>query len=117
MAPKLGYYAIRALADPIRLMLHHADVEFEDFHYYINPPPNYNRDAWFSVKYTLGLQFPNVPYYMDGDLKITQAAAIMRYLGRKHDMIAKTEEEHLRSDQAEQVGMGKFFAICSSDFF
>ena len=31
-----------------------------------------------------GLPLPNLPYYIDGDLKLTQSMAILRHLGRKH---------------------------------
>ena len=35
------------------------------------------------VKDTLGLDFPNCPYLIDGELKITQSNAIMRYIAEK----------------------------------
>ena len=44
------------------------------------------------VKYTLDLSFPNLPYYMDGDFKVTQSNAILRYIARKHNMLGNTEE-------------------------
>ena len=65
MAPILGYWDCRGLGDPIRLLLIQAGVEFEDKRY---------RDPkeWFANKFNLGLEFPNIPYYIDGDLKLTQ---------------------------------------------
>ena len=37
-------------------------------------------------KFKLGLDFPNLPYLIDGSHKITQSNAILCYLGRKHHM-------------------------------
>lgn len=43
------------------------------------------------------LDFPNLPYLFDGDLKITQSKAILYYLGRKFNLMGKTpaEEAHV----------------------
>ena len=43
------------------------------------------------AKHTLGLDFPNLPYYMEplengGEFKMTESLAILRHLGRKHDL-------------------------------
>jgi len=35
----------------------------------------------------LGLTFPNLPYFFDGDLKITQSGAIIHYVARKAGMM------------------------------
>ena len=42
---------------------------------------------------------------MDGEVGVTQSNAIMRYLGRKHDMLGKTEEERVRVDIMENQSM------------
>merc|ERR1719180_620902 len=60
--------------------------------------------VWFDQKFSLGLDFPNLPYFVDGDIKLTQTNAIMRYIARKHDLCGKTEEERSRVDMfAEQT--------------
>uniref|UniRef100_A0A3Q3WT83 glutathione transferase n=1 Tax=Mola mola TaxID=94237 RepID=A0A3Q3WT83_MOLML len=48
--------------------------------------PDYDKSGWFGVKNKLGLDFPNLPYLVDGDKKIVQSNAIMRYIARKHNM-------------------------------
>lgn len=102
MAPVLGYWNIRGLAQPIRLLLSYTESKFEDKKYNYGPPPEYDRSAWFNEKYTLGLDFPNLPYYIDGDVKLTQSLVIMRYLGRKHKLDADTEDGRIRTDMVEQ---------------
>nr|XP_060629235.1 glutathione S-transferase Mu 1-like isoform X2 [Anolis sagrei ordinatus] len=42
-----------------------------------------------------------LPYLIDGDRKLTQSNAILRYLARKHKMCGETEEEIIRMDILE----------------
>lgn len=102
MAPVLGYWDIRGLAQPIRLLLAHMDVKVEEKRYACGPAPDFDRSAWLKEKTTLGLDFPNLPYYIDGDVKVTQSMAILRYLARKHGLEGKTDAEKLRADMTEQ---------------
>ena len=81
--PVLGYWHIRGLAASIRYMFYYAEVDFEDVTYECGPAPEHNKDAWFSVKPTLGLDFPNLPYLFDGDLNLTESMAIHKYIARK----------------------------------
>lgn len=68
MAPiVLGYWDIRGLAQPIRMILEHAGADYKDTQYSCGPAPDYDRSAWTSVKYTLALDFPNLPYLIDGN--------------------------------------------------
>jgi len=100
----LGYWKIRGLAQSIRLMLGYAEVDFEDKLYEITDPPEFSPEAWMKEKFTLGLDFPNLPYYLDGETKLSQSNAIMRHLARKHDLMGKTDREKDRCDQAaEQI--------------
>ncbi|XP_064607319.1 glutathione S-transferase Mu 3-like isoform X2 [Liolophura sinensis] len=46
-----------------------------------------------------------LPYYIDGDMKITQSNAIMRYIGRKHNMLGSSEREKVRVDMMENQAM------------
>ena len=41
--PVLGYWNTRALAEPIRLLLHYAGVSFEDKRYELGAPPDYDK--------------------------------------------------------------------------
>ncbi|KAL3197903.1 hypothetical protein MRX96_044629 [Rhipicephalus microplus] len=102
MAPVLGYWDIRGLAQPIRLLLAHVDAKVDDKRYTCGPPPDFDRSSWLNEKTKLGLEFPNLPYYIDGDVKLTQSMAILRYLARKHGLEGKTEAEKQRVDVSEQ---------------
>lgn len=99
---KLGYWNIRGLAQPIRLLLEQSGASYEDIRYNYGPAPGYARDEWLNVKFTLGLDFPNCPYIIDGDVKLTQSIACLRYVGRKHGIVPKTEVEQARVDLVEQ---------------
>ena len=58
-------------------------VDFENKYYELGEPPNYSRKNWNDEKYTLGLDFPNLPYFIDGDVNITETFAIHRYIAEK----------------------------------
>lgn len=104
---QFGYWDIRGLAQPVRLLLEYTGEKYEDKQYECGPAPDYDRSAWTDVKAagTLKLDFPNLPYLIDGDVRITQSNAILRYIGRKHDLLGKTETERVRVDMMENQGM------------
>jgi len=94
MAPKFGYWAIQARADQIRLALAYAGEDYEDTAYkFEGTTTEGSPDHWKSNKFTLGLPFPNLPYYIDGDVKLSQSNAILRHVGRKHNLYGKDANE------------------------
>ncbi|XP_052679113.1 glutathione S-transferase Y1-like [Crassostrea angulata] len=101
----LGYWNIRGLGQPIRLLLNYVGEEFDDVQYQQGVAPDFSRDAWLSVKNTLGLAFPNLPYYIDGDTKITQSNSILRYIGDKHALLGKTPKEKVDCDMMVENAM------------
>uniref|UniRef100_F6S663 Glutathione S-transferase n=1 Tax=Monodelphis domestica TaxID=13616 RepID=F6S663_MONDO len=100
----LGYWDIRGLAHAIRLLLEYTDSNYEE-KLYLGEAPDYDRSQWLDVKFKLGLDFPNLPYLIDGEHKLTQSNAIMRYIARKHNMCGETEEEKIRVDMLENQVM------------
>ncbi|XP_015916706.2 glutathione S-transferase class-mu 26 kDa isozyme 47 [Parasteatoda tepidariorum] len=111
--PILAYWDLRGLAEPIRYLLHYKNVQFED--------KRYQRDGtWEKEKFTFDLDFPNLPYYMDDKVKLTQSTTILRYLAKKFDLEGKSEEERLRVSLAEQqildFRLAFFMTIASPDF-
>uniref|UniRef100_T1K565 glutathione transferase n=1 Tax=Tetranychus urticae TaxID=32264 RepID=T1K565_TETUR len=103
MVPILGYWDLRGFVDPIRMLLAQAGVDYEFKAYKIGPAPEYSKDEFRSVKDGLGLDFPNCPYYIDDDVKLSQTVAILRYLGRKHGFNGASDSEITRCDLAEQA--------------
>ncbi|XP_064459459.1 glutathione S-transferase Mu 1-like [Ornithodoros turicata] len=106
--PVLGYWNVRGIAQPIRYMLEYIGKPYEDkvYNFKEDAPPSELRAEWLKDKEALGrgdgaMDFPNLPYYMDGDVKITQSLTIMRYLGRKNGLFAQTNEEETQQDVLE----------------
>jgi glutathione S-transferase len=56
-----------------------------------------NREKWFNEdKQNLGFDFPNIPYLIDGDFKLTESAAIAKYIIRrsgKTDLLGKNPQD------------------------
>ncbi|KAH3876559.1 glutathione S-transferase Mu 4-like [Dreissena polymorpha] len=98
--PTLGYWKIRGLAAPIRLLLTYAGEEFEDVQYESGDGPEFSRAAWLDVKPSFAdtFSFPNLPYYIDGDVKITQSNAILRTIARKHNLDGESVQEKAEVD-------------------
>uniref|UniRef100_A0A8C6A5S5 Glutathione S-transferase n=1 Tax=Marmota marmota marmota TaxID=9994 RepID=A0A8C6A5S5_MARMA len=116
----LGYWNIRGLAHPIRLLLEYTDSSYEEKKYTMGDAPDYDRSQWLNEKFKLGLDFPNLPYLIDGPHKITQSNAILRYLARKHNLCGETEEEKIRVDILENQIMDvrmHFIMLCYNPDF
>ena len=94
----MGYWNTRAICEPIRLLLHYCEITYKNDVYTVGPPPLYSKEGWFSVKQTLGLSVPNLPYYIDEEsgVKLTQMHAIMSYIADKYN-----EQYHLYGKTAE----------------
>ncbi|NXW76511.1 GSTM2 transferase, partial [Hirundo rustica] len=86
MVVTLGYWDIRGLAHAIRLLLEYTETPYQERRYRCGPAPDYDTSDWTNEKEKLGLDFPNLPYLIDGTTKLTQSNAILRYIARKHNM-------------------------------
>ncbi|XP_070574572.1 glutathione S-transferase Mu 1-like [Ptychodera flava] len=99
----IAYWKIRGLAQPMRYLVEYAGIDYKEKRYEVGPAPDFSRECWFSEKHTLGLPFPNLPYMIDGDVKLTQSNAILRYLARKANLLGTSDTEVIRVDlMAEQ---------------
>ncbi|XP_027022859.1 glutathione S-transferase Mu 3-like [Tachysurus fulvidraco] len=119
MVMKLVYWDIRGLAQPIRLLLEYTSTEWEDKFYSCGEAPNYDKSCWFNDKAKLKMDFANLPYLEDGERKIVQSNAIMRYIARKHNLCGETEDEKVRVDILENQAMdfrNGFVMLCYFDF-
>jgi glutathione S-transferase len=113
---QFGYWEIRGLAQPCRTLMSYCGMDFEDNQYAQDTPApcdtypmqcypykggmdeyNASKSSWFDVKDTVmgDFPFPNLPYLIDGDVKLTQSNAILRYIARKAGgtMMGSTAEE------------------------
>lgn len=122
----LGYWDIRGLAHAIRLLLEYTETPYEEKQYNSGEASDFDNNQlsflkkrlnvdfpssgssgstgwleWQSEKNKLGLDFPNLPYIIDGENRISQSNAILRYIARKHKMCGESEEEQIRIDMLE----------------
>lgn len=92
MAPKLTYFAFRALGEPIILTLEHAGVKYE-----FN---GISRESLAEVKASGRLPFGQVPIYEEDDgFLISQSSAIIRYIARKNGLYGSDERQGALIDQ------------------
>ncbi|KAK5923554.1 hypothetical protein CgunFtcFv8_000513 [Champsocephalus gunnari] len=119
MTMELAYWDIRGLAQPARLLLEYTGTKYENKFYVCGEAPDFDKSCWTDEKPKLGMDFPNLPYLEDGDRKIVQSNAIMRYIARKHNLCGETEDEKVRVDIMENQAMdfrNGFVRLCYADF-
>lgn len=106
----VSYWAVRGLGEPIRMMLEYSEEDYENKLYHIE-----KSSEWFDNKFKLGLDFPNLPYMIDGDIKITESQAIVRYVARKCGLVPTDPKSLAECEMAESVVVGirsKFTESC-----
>lgn len=103
----LGYWGIRGLAQPIRLLLTCAEVPFSELRLGVFQDGTLmNKEEeekdWEKVRSTLNMPFPNLPYLIDNStatpVQLTQSNAILRYLARCFDFYGDSELERSEID-------------------
>jgi len=96
MTIQCGYWNIRGLGEPVRLLLEYLEVPYEWKAY----TPE-NMAEWFeNDKVNLGIEFPNLPYLIDGDFKTSQLQTILKYIGRKHGLFGAETNEEIAKQEA-----------------
>ena len=80
----IGYWKIRGLISPVKYILEYLGKDYNAVDYEQGDGPEFSRESWLQDKPNLGLDFPNLPYLLDGDVKITESSAMLRYIANKY---------------------------------
>ena len=72
----LGYWNIRGFSEPIRTLLEYLEIPYVQETYV-------EVEEWMPKKQSGAMEFPNLPYLIDGDLTLTESEAIMAHLALK----------------------------------
>jgi len=92
----LGYWKIRGLRQPIVYCLEFAGADYKEELYDLkadgegkyNFTTSYSESRWGAEdKPKSECEFPNLPYLLDGEVKVTQMLAIMGYVCRKYNVL------------------------------
>uniref|UniRef100_A0A4X2L813 glutathione transferase n=1 Tax=Vombatus ursinus TaxID=29139 RepID=A0A4X2L813_VOMUR len=78
--PCLGLLPCSGFTPAACPLLEYTGANYEEKVYHFGDAPDFDKSQWLDVKFSLGLDFPNLPYLIDGDHKITQSSAILRYI-------------------------------------
>lgn len=85
----LTYFPVKALGEPLRLLLAYGGEDFEDI--------RLDRDQFLAIKSTT--PFGQLPVLELNGRKLAQSTALARYLGRKYNLNGANADEDLEIDQ------------------
>lgn len=69
------YWAIQGLGQVSRYLLEYTGLPYEE-----KPIEFADAGKWQSEKHNMGFDFPNLPHIIDGDFKLSESKALMRYI-------------------------------------
>ncbi len=102
-AVTVGYWSIRGLAAPLRMMVLFANAPLNAVNYDCRPTADgrFDRSDWKQVKPDLKEKNPliNLPYVLDGDIIVSQTNACFSYLGRKFGLWGNNSMEEMECEQ------------------
>eukprot|EP00040_Diaphanoeca_grandis_P011850 m.60709 g.60709 ORF g.60709 m.60709 type:complete len:267 (+) comp22872_c1_seq1:84-884(+) len=102
---EVGYWAIRGLGAPCRMMVMYAGEPLKAMCYECKPikEGGFCKKSWFDAKPTFREKNPlvNLPYVYDeeNEILVTQTNAVLQFLGRRFSMLGKTEKETAACEQ------------------
>ena len=83
--PTLGYWTIRGMGAQCTYLLAYCGADYTLKEYqatFIDGKRELG--GWKEEKFNLGIGFPNLPYFLDGDIKIAETMPLMRYICNKY---------------------------------
>lgn len=98
----VGYWAIRGLASPLRMMVMFSGRPLNNVMYEITETDGkFGREKWLNAKPGLKEKNPlmNLPYVIDGNRVITQSNACYSYLGRQLNLWGINEDEVIQCEE------------------
>lgn len=103
--PILGYWSVRGKGHQIKYLLAHLGVDYINEVWEHGTTTDTIMKPWLDKKFHMGLEFPNLPYLIDGDFKLTESKSIMKYLCHKHRpaMLGRTAAELATADMVSRV--------------
>lgn len=98
----IAYYDFRGYCEPIKAMLEYLNIPYQ-LKFYTKDPPDYSDPKWrHDDRHNLGIDFANLPYFIDGDVKVAESWAVMRHIARENkDLYPVYDEEHRMCDAAQ----------------
>ena len=103
--PILAYWDVRGKGAQVHYMMAYCGVDYEQKVYIRGPEPEFSKSDWLAPRPELNLDFPNLPYLIDGEFKLTQSKSIMKYIAKKYDqgLLGRDAEEMARADMLSRV--------------
>ena len=104
--PTIGYWQSRGMGAQVFYLLAYCKVDY-NFRQYTATFENgeVGRGEWPNEKFNLGIGFPNLPYIIDGNVKLAETMPLMRYicLKWKPELIGRSLQERAEIDMMGAV--------------
>ena len=105
--PILGYWSIRGMGAQCAYLLAYCKVDytFKEYVATVNEDGTRDRGTWPDDKFNLGIGFPNLPYFIDGDVKMAETMPVMRYIcdNWKPELLGSSKKEKAEMDMLGAV--------------
>ena len=102
------------MASQIRYQLAYLGIDYLMMEYQQGDGPEFSREDWYADKHNLGLEFPSLPYFFDGETKLTDPICIQKYICRKWDpaLLGTNLEERAHVNMISAI-LGDLKAKCT----